>query len=195
MGIPGDNTDQSAGIALHPTLVPFTPWESLDGYLRTIDFFRDRGMSSHVPPVHTKTWFHTGEGGGGNLADQLIPGVDIEIEHDVEADTFTIDNLRTTHIDTDAPTIVCDISADVGTDHEVTINGDRDLDVVNEKLGELWRSGALGGSATVSAATPTPAAPAAAAMLAWANRFASGDIPPLINANNPWAGSINPCSS
>jgi hypothetical protein len=41
----------AAGIALHPTLVAFTPWTTLDDYIATLEFFRGRGLASHVPPV------------------------------------------------------------------------------------------------------------------------------------------------
>jgi len=41
----------AAGIALHPTLVAFTPWTTLDDYLATLEFFRARGLASHVPPI------------------------------------------------------------------------------------------------------------------------------------------------
>lgn len=40
-----------AGIALHPTLVAFTPWTSLDDYLAQLDFFRSRGLAAHLPAV------------------------------------------------------------------------------------------------------------------------------------------------
>jgi radical SAM superfamily enzyme YgiQ (UPF0313 family) len=41
----------AAGIALHPTLVAFTPWTTLDDYLDQIEFFRARGLAAHVPPI------------------------------------------------------------------------------------------------------------------------------------------------
>lgn len=41
----------AAGIALHPTLVAFTPWTTLDDYIATLEFFRVRGLASHVPPI------------------------------------------------------------------------------------------------------------------------------------------------
>lgn len=39
------------GLALHPTLVPFTPWATLDDYLALLDFFERRGRAAHLPPV------------------------------------------------------------------------------------------------------------------------------------------------
>jgi len=39
------------GLPLHPTLVAFTPWTMLEDYLETLEFFRARGLASHVPPV------------------------------------------------------------------------------------------------------------------------------------------------
>jgi hypothetical protein len=41
----------AAGIALHPTLVSFTPWTTLDDYIGTLEFFRARGLAPHVPGV------------------------------------------------------------------------------------------------------------------------------------------------
>ncbi|MGB8929683.1 MAG: CUAEP/CCAEP-tail radical SAM protein [Anaeromyxobacteraceae bacterium] len=40
-----------AGISLHPTLVPFTPWETLDGYLDLLETFAARGWLPEVDPV------------------------------------------------------------------------------------------------------------------------------------------------
>jgi radical SAM superfamily enzyme YgiQ (UPF0313 family) len=40
-----------AGISLRPTLVPFTPWETLDGYLDLLDTFAARGWLETVDPV------------------------------------------------------------------------------------------------------------------------------------------------
>lgn len=40
-----------AGLALHPTLVAFTPWTTLADYLAQLEFIRERGLIHHVPPV------------------------------------------------------------------------------------------------------------------------------------------------
>jgi radical SAM superfamily enzyme YgiQ (UPF0313 family) len=40
-----------AGISLRPTLVPFTPWETLGGYLDLLDTFAARGWLATVDPV------------------------------------------------------------------------------------------------------------------------------------------------
>lgn len=40
-----------AGLSLRPTLVPFTPWETLDGYLDLLDTFAARGWLETVDPV------------------------------------------------------------------------------------------------------------------------------------------------
>jgi radical SAM superfamily enzyme YgiQ (UPF0313 family) len=40
-----------AGLPLRPTLVPFTPWETLDGYLDLLETFEDRGWMERVDPV------------------------------------------------------------------------------------------------------------------------------------------------
>ncbi len=41
----------AAGLSLRPTLVPFTPWETLDGYLDLLDTFEAEGWLSRVDPV------------------------------------------------------------------------------------------------------------------------------------------------
>jgi radical SAM superfamily enzyme YgiQ (UPF0313 family) len=40
-----------AGLPLRPTLVPFTPWETLDGYLGLLETFEDRGWMARLDPV------------------------------------------------------------------------------------------------------------------------------------------------
>ena len=42
---------RSAGIALRPSLVPFTPWTSLDGYLDLLAFIEDHDLVDHLDPV------------------------------------------------------------------------------------------------------------------------------------------------
>jgi radical SAM superfamily enzyme YgiQ (UPF0313 family) len=42
---------QGAGISLRPTLVPFTPWETLDGYLDVLETFASHGWLETVDPV------------------------------------------------------------------------------------------------------------------------------------------------
>ena len=39
------------GIALRPSLVPFTPWETLDSYLYLLDCVQSKGLIDHVDPV------------------------------------------------------------------------------------------------------------------------------------------------
>ena len=41
----------AAGIVLHPTLVAFTPWTTLDDYIATVEVFRGHGLVAYVPPV------------------------------------------------------------------------------------------------------------------------------------------------
>jgi radical SAM superfamily enzyme YgiQ (UPF0313 family) len=41
----------AAGIVLHPTLVAFTPWTTLDDYIACIELFRAHGLVAYVPPV------------------------------------------------------------------------------------------------------------------------------------------------
>jgi hypothetical protein len=40
-----------AGLPLRPTLVPFTPWETLDGYLDIVETFEERGWMARLDPV------------------------------------------------------------------------------------------------------------------------------------------------
>jgi hypothetical protein len=40
-----------AALPLRPTLVPFTPWETLDGYLDLLETFDDRGWMARLDPV------------------------------------------------------------------------------------------------------------------------------------------------
>jgi radical SAM superfamily enzyme YgiQ (UPF0313 family) len=42
---------ERAGLSLRPTLVPFTPWETLDGYLDLLGTFAERGWLASVDPV------------------------------------------------------------------------------------------------------------------------------------------------
>ena len=41
-----------AGIALRPSLMPFSPWETLESYLQLLAFFEERHLIEHVDPVH-----------------------------------------------------------------------------------------------------------------------------------------------
>jgi radical SAM superfamily enzyme YgiQ (UPF0313 family) len=41
----------AAGIALHPTLVAFTPWTTLDDYLAQLAWIDARGLQPHIPPI------------------------------------------------------------------------------------------------------------------------------------------------
>lgn len=42
----------AAGIPLRPSLLPFTPWTTLDDYLDLLTFFEERDLIEHVDPVH-----------------------------------------------------------------------------------------------------------------------------------------------
>lgn len=42
----------AAGIPMRPSLLPFTPWTTLDDYLDLLDFFERRDLLGHVDPVH-----------------------------------------------------------------------------------------------------------------------------------------------
>ena len=41
----------AAGVVLHPTLVAFTPWTTLDDYIACVELFRGHGLVAYVPPV------------------------------------------------------------------------------------------------------------------------------------------------
>jgi len=41
----------SAGIALRPTFVPFTPWTGLSDYLELVEFIESEGLIRHLDPV------------------------------------------------------------------------------------------------------------------------------------------------
>lgn len=40
------------GIPLRPSLLPFSPWETLDSYIALLNFFEERRLIEHVDPVH-----------------------------------------------------------------------------------------------------------------------------------------------
>jgi hypothetical protein len=42
---------REAGTVLRPTFVPFTPWETLDSYVRLFDVIEREGLIDHVDPV------------------------------------------------------------------------------------------------------------------------------------------------
>lgn len=41
-----------AGIPLRPSLLPFSPWETLESYVELLAFFEERHLIEHVDPVH-----------------------------------------------------------------------------------------------------------------------------------------------
>jgi len=42
----------ACGIAMRPSLLPFTPWSTLDDYLELLRFFTEHDLVEHVDPVH-----------------------------------------------------------------------------------------------------------------------------------------------
>lgn len=40
------------GIPLRPSLMPFSPWETLDSYIALLNFFEERRLIEHIDPVH-----------------------------------------------------------------------------------------------------------------------------------------------
>jgi radical SAM superfamily enzyme YgiQ (UPF0313 family) len=43
---------EQVGIALRPSLLPFTPWETLDSYISLLNFFEEHHLIEHIDPVH-----------------------------------------------------------------------------------------------------------------------------------------------
>src|SRR5579883_2629662 len=43
---------EEAGIPLRPSLLPFSPWETLESYVELLAFFEERHLVEHVDPVH-----------------------------------------------------------------------------------------------------------------------------------------------
>ena len=43
---------QGVGIPLRPSLLPFSPWETLESYTALLDFFEERHLIEHIDPVH-----------------------------------------------------------------------------------------------------------------------------------------------
>jgi radical SAM superfamily enzyme YgiQ (UPF0313 family) len=43
---------EEAGIPLRPSLLPFTPWETLDSYISLLTFFEERKLLEQIDPVH-----------------------------------------------------------------------------------------------------------------------------------------------
>lgn len=43
---------EQAGIALRPSLLPFTPWETLESYIKLLSFFETHHLIEHIDPVH-----------------------------------------------------------------------------------------------------------------------------------------------
>lgn len=43
---------EQVGIALRPSLMPFSPWETLESYIALLNFFEERHLVEHIDPVH-----------------------------------------------------------------------------------------------------------------------------------------------
>ena len=43
---------ERVGIPLRPSLLPFSPWETLESYTALLDFFEERHLIEHIDPVH-----------------------------------------------------------------------------------------------------------------------------------------------
>jgi len=42
----------AVGIPMRPSLLPFSPWESMESYLYLLRFMAEQGMTRHIDPVH-----------------------------------------------------------------------------------------------------------------------------------------------
>jgi radical SAM superfamily enzyme YgiQ (UPF0313 family) len=42
----------AAGIAMRPSLLPFTPWTSIEGYLELLEFVEEHDLVENIDPVH-----------------------------------------------------------------------------------------------------------------------------------------------
>lgn len=42
----------AAGIAMRPSLLPFTPWTSIEGYLELLEFVEEHDLIENIDPVH-----------------------------------------------------------------------------------------------------------------------------------------------
>lgn len=43
---------EQVGIPLRPSLMPFSPWETLESYLELLNFFEEHQLLEHIDPVH-----------------------------------------------------------------------------------------------------------------------------------------------
>lgn len=43
---------ERVGIVLRPSLLPFSPWETLESYIALLNFFEERHLVEHIDPVH-----------------------------------------------------------------------------------------------------------------------------------------------
>jgi radical SAM superfamily enzyme YgiQ (UPF0313 family) len=43
---------ERANISLRPSLLPFSPWETLDSYIELLNFFEEHHLIEHIDPVH-----------------------------------------------------------------------------------------------------------------------------------------------
>ncbi|MBV9615747.1 MAG: radical SAM protein, partial [Ktedonobacteraceae bacterium] len=43
---------EQADISLRPSLLPFSPWETLDSYIELLNFFEQQHLIEHIDPVH-----------------------------------------------------------------------------------------------------------------------------------------------
>ena len=43
---------EQVGIPLRPSLMPFSPWETLDSYLELLTYFEEHQLLEHIDPVH-----------------------------------------------------------------------------------------------------------------------------------------------
>ena len=46
------DSTQELGVPIRPSLLPFSPWETLESYLTLLDFFEQHHLVEHLDPVH-----------------------------------------------------------------------------------------------------------------------------------------------
>ena len=118
---------REAGIALRPSLVPFTPWETLDSYLYILDCVESKELIDHIDPVQYTIRLLVPP--GSSLLSQ--PSIQPYLG-ELDQESFTY---RWTHPDPrmdelhKAVTVAVESASQIGEDAFVTFHRVRDLAV------------------------------------------------------------------
>jgi radical SAM superfamily enzyme YgiQ (UPF0313 family) len=128
-----------AGISLRPTLVPFTPWETLDGYLDLLDTFASRGWLETVDPVQL------------TLRLLVPPGSQLEGARDVDFEGLDEGALtwRWRHPDPRMDALQRELAA-------AAAEGDRRKEPAHETQARIAALAALAAGRTLGPVIPTP---------------------------------------